>query len=151
MVVILLKYTMNHVRQVRTRDQLAFILSTPFICLKCNTGFSGMWDAVVTCFFIDTAHNIIEYIETISKILKDGGVNFLCYSFLNSFDLLWLLTCLGSMFRQVWINLGPLLYHFADTYGLGNVCISTCLIISLLTLISQYIFHVFIFRKCQSS
>ncbi|KAF2568317.1 hypothetical protein F2Q68_00027823 [Brassica cretica] len=38
-----------------------------------NTEFSGMWDAVVTCFFIDTAHNIIEYIETISKILKDGG------------------------------------------------------------------------------
>ncbi|KAF8086959.1 hypothetical protein N665_0607s0019 [Sinapis alba] len=54
---------------------------------------AGMWDAVVTCFFIDTAHNIIEYIETISKILKDGGV---------------------------WINLGPLLYHFADTYGHGN-------------------------------
>lgn len=54
---------------------------------------AGMWDAVVTCFFIDTAHNIIEYIETISKILKDGGV---------------------------WINLGPLLYHFADTYGHDN-------------------------------
>ncbi|XP_010557022.1 PREDICTED: carnosine N-methyltransferase-like isoform X2 [Tarenaya hassleriana] len=50
----------------------------------------GMWDAVVTCFFIDTAHNVIEYIEIISKVLKDGGV---------------------------WINLGPLLYHFADTYG----------------------------------
>ncbi|XP_022936053.1 carnosine N-methyltransferase-like isoform X2 [Cucurbita moschata] len=50
----------------------------------------GLWDAVVTCFFIDTAHNIIEYIEVISRILKDGGV---------------------------WINLGPLLYHFADMYG----------------------------------
>ncbi|THG08166.1 hypothetical protein TEA_020929 [Camellia sinensis var. sinensis] len=50
----------------------------------------GVWDAVVTCFFIDTAHNIVEYIEIISRILKDGGV---------------------------WINLGPLLYHFADVYG----------------------------------
>ncbi|XP_058071718.1 uncharacterized protein LOC131220871 isoform X2 [Magnolia sinica] len=50
----------------------------------------GAWDAVVTCFFLDTAHNIVEYIEIISRILKDGGV---------------------------WINLGPLLYHFADTYG----------------------------------
>ncbi|PKU78404.1 carnosine N-methyltransferase [Dendrobium catenatum] len=48
------------------------------------------WDAVATCFFLDTAHNIVEYIEVISKILKDGGV---------------------------WINLGPLLYHFADAYG----------------------------------
>ncbi|XP_038979180.1 carnosine N-methyltransferase-like, partial [Phoenix dactylifera] len=48
------------------------------------------WDAVVTCFFLDTAHNIVEYIEIISKILKSGGV---------------------------WINLGPLLYHFADSYS----------------------------------
>ncbi|KAJ3696151.1 hypothetical protein LUZ60_001528 [Juncus effusus] len=50
----------------------------------------GTWDAVVTCFFIDTAHNVVEYIEIISKILKNGGV---------------------------WINMGPLLYHFADSYG----------------------------------
>ncbi|GER43366.1 S-adenosyl-L-methionine-dependentmethyltransferases superfamily protein [Striga asiatica] len=50
----------------------------------------GVWDAVVTCFFIDTAHNIVEYIEIISRILKDEGV---------------------------WINLGPLLYHFADMYN----------------------------------
>ncbi|KAE8664806.1 Topoisomerase II-associated protein PAT1, putative isoform 1 [Hibiscus syriacus] len=49
----------------------------------------GVWDAVVTCFFIDTAHNIIEYIEIISRILKEGGV---------------------------WINFGPLLYHFADIF-----------------------------------
>ncbi|KAM0884896.1 hypothetical protein ACQ4PT_030707 [Festuca glaucescens] len=48
------------------------------------------WDAVVTCFFLDTAHNIVEYIEIISKLLKDGGV---------------------------WVNMGPLLYHFADSYG----------------------------------
>jgi hypothetical protein len=33
------------------------------------------WDAVVTCFFLDTAHNIVEYIEIISKVLKDGGVS----------------------------------------------------------------------------
>jgi carnosine N-methyltransferase len=45
------------------------------------------WDSVVTCFFIDTAHNIIEYVETIYQILKKGGV---------------------------WINLGPLLYHYTD-------------------------------------
>ncbi|XP_017255863.1 uncharacterized protein LOC108225495 isoform X2 [Daucus carota subsp. sativus] len=47
----------------------------------------GAWDAVVTCFFLDTASNVVEYIEVISKILKEGAV---------------------------WINLGPLLYHFAD-------------------------------------
>ncbi|AEC08645.1 S-adenosyl-L-methionine-dependent methyltransferases superfamily protein [Arabidopsis thaliana] len=64
-----------------------------FVEVYNESSHAGMWDAVVTCFFIDTAHNVIEYIQTISKILKDGGV---------------------------WINLGPLLYHFADTYGHEN-------------------------------
>ena len=27
----------------------------------------------MTCYFIDTAHNVIAYIENISKILKPGG------------------------------------------------------------------------------
>ncbi|XP_076855168.1 carnosine N-methyltransferase [Brachyhypopomus gauderio] len=47
----------------------------------------NIWDCVTTCFFIDTAHNILDYIETIWNILKPGGV---------------------------WINLGPLLYHFEN-------------------------------------
>ena len=45
------------------------------------------WDSIVTCYFIDTASNIIEYIETIYKILKPGGL---------------------------WINFGPLLYHYSE-------------------------------------
>ncbi|KAM7513868.1 hypothetical protein LguiA_003451 [Lonicera macranthoides] len=61
-----------------------------FVEVYSDTSQIGVWDAVVTCFFLDTAHNIVEYIEIISRILKDGGV---------------------------WINLGPLLYHFADIYG----------------------------------
>ncbi|XP_057754065.1 uncharacterized protein LOC130973518 [Arachis stenosperma] len=61
-----------------------------FVEVYSDSSQVGAWDAVVTCFFIDTAHNIVEYIEIISQILKDGGV---------------------------WINFGPLLYHFADMYG----------------------------------
>ena len=45
------------------------------------------WDSIVTCFFIDTANNIIEYIETIYNIMKVNGV---------------------------WINIGPLLYHYTE-------------------------------------
>ena len=45
------------------------------------------WDCVATCFFIDCANNVVQFIETIYKILKPGGI---------------------------WINLGPLLYHFSD-------------------------------------
>ncbi|OQV17893.1 Carnosine N-methyltransferase [Hypsibius exemplaris] len=47
----------------------------------------GTWSAVVTCFFIDTARNILEYIEHIYGLLRPGAF---------------------------WFNLGPLLYHFAD-------------------------------------
>uniref|UniRef100_A0A5F8GS36 Carnosine N-methyltransferase n=1 Tax=Monodelphis domestica TaxID=13616 RepID=A0A5F8GS36_MONDO len=36
---------------------------------ECNT-----WDCIATCFFIDTAHNVIDYIDTIWKILKPGGI-----------------------------------------------------------------------------
>lgn len=89
---------------------------------------TDVWDAVVTCFFIDTAHNIIEYIEIISRILKDGGVSSSVvmslttlvfvppsYQFINPWLIEW----------QVWINLGPLLYHFADVYGQAVSFLST--------------------------
>ena len=46
----------------------------------------GKWDAVITCFFLDTAPNFLTYLEVIAHALKDGGV---------------------------WINLGPLLWHWA--------------------------------------
>ena len=47
----------------------------------------NIWDSVVTCFFLDTANNVIEYVETIHKIMKIGGI---------------------------WINIGPLLYHYSE-------------------------------------
>ena len=46
------------------------------------------WDAVTTCFFLDTANNIVEYMDAIWRVLKPGGF---------------------------WINLGPLLYHYANS------------------------------------
>ncbi|KAI9499624.1 N2227-like protein-domain-containing protein [Zychaea mexicana] len=57
----------------------------------------GTWDVVVTCFFIDTATNIIAYLEVIHNILKEGGT---------------------------WINIGPLLYHFEDIPGEGSIELS---------------------------
>ncbi|KAF7993206.1 hypothetical protein HCN44_006266 [Aphidius gifuensis] len=48
---------------------------------------NNCWDCVATCFFIDCANNVVQFIETIYNILKPGGI---------------------------WINLGPLLYHFSD-------------------------------------
>lgn len=42
---------------------------------------------MATCFFIDCTNNVIDFIETIYHILVPGGI---------------------------WVNLGPLLYHFSD-------------------------------------
>ena len=43
------------------------------------------WDAVATCFFLDTANNILDYIDLIKSILKVDGI---------------------------WVNMGPLEYHY---------------------------------------
>jgi len=37
-----------------------------FVCAEC-------WDAVLSCFFLDTAHNVIQYIRAIYRMLKPGG------------------------------------------------------------------------------
>ena len=58
-----------------------------FVVLYGDEEHEDMFDAVVTVYFIDTAPNLIRYIETIRNCLRDGGL---------------------------WINLGPLLWHFAD-------------------------------------
>ncbi|KAH7106861.1 N2227-domain-containing protein [Auriculariales sp. MPI-PUGE-AT-0066] len=55
----------------------------------------GLWDAILTCFFLDTAKNIMEYLRIIHSILKPDGV---------------------------WINLGPLLWHFENN-NTGDVSI----------------------------
>lgn len=45
------------------------------------------FDVLVTCFFLDTASNIIDYLKSIHYCLKPGGI---------------------------WVNFGPLLWHFED-------------------------------------
>lgn len=55
---------------------------------------ASAWDCIATCFFIDCANNIVSFIETIYNILKPGGY---------------------------WVNLGPLLYHFADQPGEASI------------------------------
>lgn len=47
----------------------------------------SQWDAILTAFFIDTAKNIFLYIRTIANLLREGGL---------------------------WVNLGPLLFHYAE-------------------------------------
>ena len=55
---------------------------------------ASYYDVVATTFFLDTASNIIEYIKTVHNCLKEGGI---------------------------WINFGPLLWHFEDDYNVKMV------------------------------
>ncbi|KAK2747785.1 hypothetical protein FQN57_001815 [Myotisia sp. PD_48] len=59
-----------------------------FLILYSDSQHEAAFDAVSTVFFIDTAPNVIRYIETIHYCLKPGGI---------------------------WINVGPLLWHFEDS------------------------------------
>lgn len=58
-----------------------------FVVLYSGESQKDAFDAVATVFFIDTAPNLIRYIEAIRNCLKPGGM---------------------------WINVGPLLWHFED-------------------------------------
>ena len=51
--------------------------------------FKEYFDAIAAPFFVDTAHNVIEYLETIWHALKPGGI---------------------------WINIGPLLWHYVEQH-----------------------------------
>jgi carnosine N-methyltransferase len=58
-----------------------------FLEIYCSNEYTDRYHAILTSFFIDTSPNVLEYLEVIYRILRPGGV---------------------------WINLGPLLYHWED-------------------------------------
>eukprot|EP01055_Gregarina_sp_Pseudo9_P005842 Gregarina_sp_Pseudo_9__5841@NODE_8_length_7001_cov_28_146941_g6_i0_p2_GENE_NODE_8_length_7001_cov_28_146941_g6_i0NODE_8_length_7001_cov_28_146941_g6_i0_p2_ORF_typecomplete_len644_score211_85N2227/PF07942_12/3_9e91_NODE_8_length_7001_cov_28_146941_g6_i038565787 len=101
----LVPFCLNSCNRREHEDHLQ-VISIPDVCaadgVAANVDFSmcagdfvevympqkGVWDAVLTCFFIDTAKNVICYIHTIANVIPPNGV---------------------------WANMGPLLYHFADS------------------------------------
>lgn len=48
---------------------------------------AGTFNTIITVYFIDTTPNLIQYVESISNCLAENGI---------------------------WINIGPLLWHFED-------------------------------------
>ncbi|KAK9237365.1 N2227-like protein-domain-containing protein [Lipomyces kononenkoae] len=55
------------------------------------------WDVITTVFFLDTAHNVLEYIDVIYQALKNSE---------------------GTGY---WINFGPLLYHFEEEQNSSSI------------------------------
>ncbi|TYJ52025.1 hypothetical protein B9479_007378 [Cryptococcus floricola] len=62
---------------------------------------TGQWDAIVTCFFIDCSRNVLNYLRTIHDLLPP-----LTPSSPSS---------PGGGGGGVWINIGPLLWHFENS------------------------------------
>lgn len=73
----------------RTASGLLGMAAGEFTDVFNHKDYTNYFDAVATCFFIDTSHNIIHYLETIWHCLKPGGY---------------------------WVNLGPLQWHWADAH-----------------------------------
>jgi carnosine N-methyltransferase len=55
------------------------------------------FEGVATCFFLDTANNIFDYVNTIWTTLKKGGI---------------------------WVNFGPLLFHYKEMLGEVSIEVS---------------------------
>jgi hypothetical protein len=58
-----------------------------FLCGYSDEGHDGAYDAVASVFFLDTAPNLLRYLEIIRHCLRSGGIL---------------------------INVGPLLWHFEN-------------------------------------
>ena len=71
-------------------SQRMSMTAADFVVLYSDEKNHQKFDAVVTVFFLDTAPNVLKYIEVVHNCLKNGGY---------------------------WINLGPLLWHFEETRG----------------------------------
>ncbi|CAD8153644.1 unnamed protein product [Paramecium octaurelia] len=77
-------------------DQMSFVAGE-FITVYHQEKYFNFWDSIITCFFIDTANNVLDYIDTIYEILKPKGI---------------------------WINFGPLEYHFANQFSETSIELS---------------------------
>jgi hypothetical protein len=80
---ILKKFNNLDQQQSDHRPRLSYIIGD-FVSVYASPSKHGTYGSIATCFFIDTATNIYEYILTIRNLLRIGGA---------------------------WINLGPVQWH----------------------------------------
>jgi carnosine N-methyltransferase len=71
---------------LKNNDKYGKLKMTVGDFLTIYNNIKDYFDCVITCYFIDTAQNVIHYIDQIYNILKKGGI---------------------------WINFGPLSYHWS--------------------------------------
>ncbi|KAI0913292.1 N2227-like protein-domain-containing protein [Ustulina deusta] len=79
--------TLSEATAAGTKIGTMQMCAADFLCLYGDDAHAGMFDAVATVFFLDTAPNLIRYLEVIRHCLRPGGVL---------------------------INVGPLLWHWEN-------------------------------------
>ncbi|KAL8651027.1 MAG: hypothetical protein Q9226_004894 [Calogaya cf. arnoldii] len=77
----------SHVAGRKSAFERMSMTAADFTELYCNAKNKGIFQAVVTVFFLDTAQDVIRYIETVHHCLEIGGI---------------------------WSNNGPLLWHWTS-------------------------------------
>jgi SAM-dependent methyltransferase len=87
----------DHLREVKipeicpmttlNRDSALSMTAGEFVQIYYAKEHAAAWDAILTAFFLDTAKNVFLYIRTIAHLVREGGL---------------------------WVNLGPLLFHYAE-------------------------------------
>ncbi len=75
-----------------------------FVAVYGAPEFAESFDVLAAPFFLDTAHNAIEYMETAWGLLRPGGV---------------------------WVNLGPLLWHYVEQQEEAQIELSLAEIVAL--------------------
>ena len=84
---------MQHLKDLSRHDLLSMVAGD-FCEIYSKPEQHAKWDAIASCFFIDTAHNILAYLDIFRQCLKLNGYL---------------------------INLGPLLYHFEDAHDAPSI------------------------------
>eukprot|EP00392_Amoebophrya_sp_AT5.2_P003621 g3626.t1 len=74
-------------RKLQSGAQQFGMAGGEFVEMYADPCHKSNWDGCLTCFFIDTARNFLQYARVIAYGLRKGGV---------------------------WANIGPLHWHFAD-------------------------------------
>ena len=84
---------------------LLSMVAGDFVEVYGQPGYSSKFDAVATCFFLDTAHNLFEYIDVIWNTLKardpartGSSVVAVC---LASLAMLSVAVCMSAMLQAV--------------------------------------------------
>ncbi len=71
-----------------------------FLDIYNDLDYLNSQDCVTTCFFMDCAHNILDFIQTIYKVIYNL-LDYIDYDYLDFLDQLFILLTLANSFYSI--------------------------------------------------